>query len=115
MDALVMIGPQFIHAVPSEPQLEAVARKLFADGLPVARRRVVMRKELSALINLLLRLRLREERGGASCRFGDVAQAASGEGGDLTEAFVDALAGRDNGQAITLQQLSGAIELMVSI
>ncbi|KAI1108730.1 hypothetical protein F5Y14DRAFT_69625 [Nemania sp. NC0429] len=110
MDVLVMIGPQFMHAGPSEPQLEDVARKLFTEGLPVARREVVRREDLSGLVDLLLRLELQEGTSGARCHFGDAVQATSGEGG-LTEALVDALAGDHDGQTIPLRQLLSALEL----
>lgn len=113
IDVLVMIAPQFIHAGPSELQLESVAWKLFAEGLPVARRQIVRREDLSALINLLLGLELQEGRGDICYRLGDAVQGTSEEE-DSTKAFVDALAGEDNGQAIAFQQLFGAIELMVS-
>ncbi|KAI1158524.1 hypothetical protein F5B18DRAFT_640510 [Nemania serpens] len=111
IDVLVMIAPQFIHAGPSELQLESVAWKLFAEGLPVARRQIVRREDLSALINLLLGLELQEGRGDICYRLGDAVQGTSEEE-DSTKAFVDALAGEDNGQAIAFQQLFGAIELM---
>ncbi|KAK6072575.1 hypothetical protein SCUP234_09125 [Seiridium cupressi] len=62
MDDLVMVGPQFMHAMPSTEQLETIARKLSTEGFAVARK-AVTREESSALINLLLRLDLRKENG----------------------------------------------------
>ncbi|KAI0862764.1 hypothetical protein F4860DRAFT_110842 [Xylaria cubensis] len=114
MDVLVMIGPQFMHAMPSEPQLESVARKLFVEGPPVAGGQVVKREDLSALIRLLLRLRLEERRWGTRCHFGKIVEAESGEE-YLTEALVDALTGYDSGQIITFQQLTGAIDLIPNL
>ena len=63
MDVLVMTGPQPINAVPSEDQLEPVVRRLLAEGgLRVTRAQTVRRGKLSTLIDLLLRLSLREQR-----------------------------------------------------
>ncbi|KAK6063347.1 hypothetical protein SCUP515_12501 [Seiridium cupressi] len=62
MDDLVMVGPQFMHAMPSTEQLETIARKLSTEGFAVARK-AVTREESSALISLLLRLDLRKENG----------------------------------------------------
>ncbi|KAI0438938.1 hypothetical protein F4803DRAFT_554568 [Xylaria telfairii] len=114
MDVLVMLGPQFIHAVPSEPQLESVARKLFAEGPPVARRQVMKREDVSVLIDLLLRLRLEERTWSTCCYIGHLATVESGEA-DLTQVLIDALTGDNSGQMITIQQLSGAITLMPNL
>ncbi|KAI0468349.1 hypothetical protein F4859DRAFT_491319 [Xylaria cf. heliscus] len=114
MDVLVMIGPQFIHAAPSEPQLESVARKLFAEGPPVVQRQVVEREDVSALMQLLLRLRLREERWGACYHFGDLVEAGSGEE-DFAKVLVDTLTGDRNEQIVTFQELSGVIDLMPNL
>ncbi|KAF2967832.1 hypothetical protein GQX73_g5761 [Xylaria multiplex] len=111
MDVLVMIGPQFIHSVPSESQLGSVARRLFADGPAVSQRNVVMRKDILVLMDLLLRLRLQEERWAGSYHFGTVVEAESARG-DLTEAIVDCLTGRCNEQYVTIQQLSKQMDLM---
>ncbi|KAI0555030.1 hypothetical protein F4679DRAFT_525795 [Xylaria curta] len=114
MDVLVMIGPQFMHAIPSEPQLESVARKLFAEGPPLAEGQMVRREDLSALIRLLLRLRLEERRWGTRCHFGNLVEAEPREE-DLTESLVDALTGDDSGQMITFQQLTEAIDLIPNL
>lgn len=114
MDVLVMLGPQFIHAAPSEPQLELVARKLFAEGPPVARRQVIRREDVSILIDLLLHLRLEEDTWSTCYHIGGVIEAESSEA-DLTEILIHALTGNDRGHIITIQQLSGSIDLMVSI
>ncbi|TRX89572.1 hypothetical protein FHL15_009481 [Xylaria flabelliformis] len=114
MDVLVMIGPQFMHAMPSEPQLESVARKLFVEGPPVAGGQVVRREDLSALIRLLLRLRLKERIWGTRCHFGNLVEAESGEE-YLTEVLVDTLTGDNSGQIVTFQQLTGAIDLIPNL
>ncbi|KAI1738409.1 hypothetical protein F4680DRAFT_426058 [Xylaria scruposa] len=114
MDALVMIGPQFMHAMPLEPQLESVARKLFAEGPPLAEGQVVRREDLSALIRLLLRLRLEERRWGTRCHFGNLVEAGPRDE-DLTESLINALTGDDSGQMITFQQLAGAIDLIPNL
>ncbi|KAI1755548.1 hypothetical protein F4782DRAFT_408779 [Xylaria castorea] len=114
IDVLVMIGPQFMHAVPSESQLESVARKLFAEGPSVVGRQVVRREDVSVLIRLLLRLRLEERRWDTRCHLGNLVEAESTEG-DLTEVLVDTLTGDDSGQLITFQQLAGAIDLIPNL
>ncbi|KAI0533088.1 hypothetical protein GGR58DRAFT_517179 [Xylaria digitata] len=100
MDVLVMIGPQFIHSVPSEFQLGSMARRLFAHGPTMSRRNVVKWEDISAFIDLLLRLRLKEERWARSYYFGTIVEAESVRG-DFTEALY-----------ITVQQLSGQMDLM---
>ncbi|KAI0814009.1 hypothetical protein GGR55DRAFT_676147 [Xylaria sp. FL0064] len=112
-DVLVMVGPQFIHAVPSEIQLEGVARKLFAVGPAVARRIAVSREDLSCLMSLLLRLRL-QERWAGSYHFGAVVDADSAEG-DLTEALVNSLTERCNQHNITVHHLSEQMELLPNL
>ncbi|KAI1274932.1 hypothetical protein F5Y07DRAFT_390319 [Xylaria sp. FL0933] len=113
-DVLVMVGPQFIHAVPSELQLEGVARRLFADGPAVARRNAMSREDLLCLIDLLLRLRLQEERWAGSYHFGAVVDTDSAEK-DLTEAMVNSLTERCNGQNITVRYLSEQMELLPNL
>ncbi|KAI0013671.1 hypothetical protein F4779DRAFT_347726 [Xylariaceae sp. FL0662B] len=110
MDVLVMIGPQFIHAVPSQEQLEGVARKLFTGG-PAVAQRTLTRKEVSVLVSLMLRMRLEEEKWGSSYNFGDITQASPADEG-LTEALVSCLAGDKHERTITSEQLLGAINLL---
>ncbi|KAI1353671.1 hypothetical protein F5Y01DRAFT_322891 [Xylaria sp. FL0043] len=113
-DILVTVGPQFIHAVPSELQLEGVARRLFADGPAVARRIAVSREDLLCLLDLLLRLRLQEERWAGSYHFGAVVDTDSADG-DLTEALVNSLTERCNQPNITVQHLSEQMELLPNL
>jgi len=111
MDVLVMVLPQFVHGWPSPEQLEVVAWKLFAEGPAVTRR------EVSTLISLLLRLRVKKEMwgsGGSYFNVGDVAEASSADA-ELTEALVNSLAGDESKQPITSEQLLKAIDLIVSL
>lgn len=116
IDVLVMVVPHFVHACPSPEQLEAVARRLFAEG-PVVARREVKRKEVSILISLLLRLRVKKETwgsGGSYFNMGDIVEASSADA-ELTETLVNSLAGDESKQPIASEQLLKAIELMVSL
>ncbi|KAI0432796.1 hypothetical protein F5Y09DRAFT_300928 [Xylaria sp. FL1042] len=110
MDVLVMIGPQFIHAIPSESQLESVARKLYADGPAVVQRNVARREDLSGLIDLLLRLRFQEEKWARSYHFGSIVEAEPARE-YLTEALVNSLTERCQGQNINVQHLSEQMDL----
>lgn len=112
MDVLVMVGPQFMHAMPSSEQLETVARKLFAEG-PATTRGAVRREEISALISLLLRLKLEKEKWGFFYNLGDVVEASPGDEG-FTEALVNSLTCDDGNQTITNELLLRAIDLMAS-
>lgn len=115
MDVLVMVVPQFVHGCPSPEQLEVVARKLFTVG-PAATRDVG-REEVSTLIGLLLRLRVKKEMwgsGGSYFNVGDIAEAGSADA-ELTEALVNSLAEHKSEQPLTSEQLLKAIDLMVSL
>ncbi|KAI0872530.1 hypothetical protein GGS24DRAFT_431822 [Hypoxylon argillaceum] len=114
MDVLIMVGPQFIHAVPSETQLESVARRLFADGPAVPRRSLVRREDISTFMELLVRLRLRDEKWAKSYHFGAIVQARSANG-DLTKGLVDGLTGTYSEQNITAKPFSEHIELMPNL
>ncbi|ETS77037.1 hypothetical protein PFICI_10911 [Pestalotiopsis fici W106-1] len=103
MDVLVMVGPQFIHAMPSERQLETVARRLFISG-PAAERGSARREDVSNLMELLLRLELNEEKWGSYYHYGHILQADPANE-EFTEALVDALMGGENKQVMTPEQL----------
>lgn len=112
MDVLVMLGPQFIHAMPSEEQLEAVARRLFVSGSAAARR-AVGRQDVSTFMDLLLRMRLRKEKWGLLHHYGSVVEA-----GPADEEFTNALVSSfstDESEIITPEQLLGSKTTMVSI
>ncbi|KAI1826670.1 hypothetical protein F4861DRAFT_536712 [Xylaria intraflava] len=113
MDALVMVGPQFMHAIPSEAQLEKVAQKLLSEG-PVVARRPVKRGELSILMSLLLRLRLQKEKWGSSYHLGDVVEASPADDG-LTEALVNSLAEHENETTMDPGRLLRAVDLMPNL
>ncbi len=113
MDVLVMVGPQFIHALPPQEQLKGVARKLFTGG-PAVAQSAVTRKEVSALMSLMLRMRLKEDKWGSCYHFGDVTEASPADEG-LTETLVSCLAGDKREQTITSEQLLRATNLLVSL
>lgn len=116
MDVLIMIGPQFIHAAPSSEQLEIVARKLFAKE-PFIKQRKVKRKEISILMSLLLRIRLKKEKWGSWGSYynlGDFAEANLVDK-TLTEVLVNSLMGNESDQTITSEQLLKAMDLIVSL
>ncbi|KAK6220718.1 hypothetical protein LQW54_001909 [Pestalotiopsis sp. IQ-011] len=102
MDVLVMLGPQFIHAMPSEGQLEAVARRLFASE-NVAARGAVRRQDVSVLMNLLLRMRLRKGKWGRLHHYGSIMEAGPADE-ELTRVLVASLAG-DANEIIAPEQL----------
>ncbi|KAI0398671.1 hypothetical protein F4802DRAFT_614977 [Xylaria palmicola] len=112
MDVLAMTGPQLINAVPSEDQLEPVVRRLFAEGgRRVVRGQTVKREDLSTLMDLLLRLSLREHRWGSSYPFGNIIEGDCEHGG-VTKALVDFLASNDGGENVRVQQLVRMIGLL---
>ncbi|KAK9778135.1 putative TLDc domain-containing protein [Seiridium cardinale] len=112
MDVLVMVGPQFMHAMPSTGQLETIARKLSIEG-PAIARKAVTREESSILISLLLRVDLRKEKWGWLHHFGDVvADSPLCEG--LTKALINHLTGGEDEQSITSDQLLKATNSMAS-
>ncbi|KAI0967782.1 hypothetical protein F4678DRAFT_482811 [Xylaria arbuscula] len=114
MDVLVMLGPQFIHAIPSGSQLEAVSRKLFTDWPAVEPRNVVKQEDISILMDLLIRLRLHERRWANYYHFGTVVEADS-TSQDLTRALVNSLTEKCGEQKIKVQHLSGYMDLMPNL
>ncbi|KAI0144916.1 hypothetical protein BJ166DRAFT_80603 [Pestalotiopsis sp. NC0098] len=102
MDVLVMLGPQFIHAMPSEGQLEAVARRLFASG-DAAVRGAVRRQDVSTLMDLVLSMRLRKEKWGLIHHYGSVVEAGPADE-EFTNVLVASLA-TDESEFITPEQL----------
>lgn len=112
MDVLVMLGPQFIHAMPSEGQLEAVARRLFASG-DAAVRGAVRRQDVSTLMDLVLSMRLRKEKWGLIHHYGSVVEAGPADE-EFTNVLVASLA-TDESEFITPEQLLSSKITMVSI
>lgn len=107
MDALVMVGPQYMHAAPSPRQLELVARKLLSDPVCVSARKT-SRQDVFLLIGLLLCLCSRKKRWSSVCHHGDFAVKSPAQQ-ELTESLVNSL----SGETMTDQQLEGAEEVMV--
>ncbi|KAH8899992.1 hypothetical protein GQ53DRAFT_206193 [Thozetella sp. PMI_491] len=115
MDVLVMIGPQFMHATPPAELLEGVARKLLA-GEPAVAQREIRRNDVSTLIDLLLRIKLKKEKWGSFYHFGEFADANPADEA-LTEALVHSLIGdkSESEQTVTSEQLIGAQDLLPNL
>ena len=113
MDVLIMLVPQFMHAAPSPEQLEVVARNLFARE-PTLTQREVRREDVSILMDLLLRMRLTNEKWGSSYHLGDFVDASPADK-ELTEALVNSLIGDGSEQIVTSDQLLLAIDIVVSV
>ncbi|KAI6276148.1 hypothetical protein MCOR31_003955 [Pyricularia oryzae] len=115
MDVLVMAAPAHMHLLPAEQHLLPTVQRLFAskDGTPAVQRgQVFGRSEVQTLMDLLLRLRVRQsgKAWGSEPRLypGDLLEASSGDSG-LTKALVNTLMGTDRiDGAVTVRQLSGA-------
>lgn len=71
MDVLAMTQPYTICLSPSPDQLRPAARKLLSEGTFQKRYRI-LRKDLSRLLSLLLRLRLREAKWKPRFHFGTI-------------------------------------------
>lgn len=113
MDVLAMVGPQFIHRGPTAEQLKSVARNLLVPGVM---EKEVRREEISILMSLLIRLRVKKEKWGSWGTYynhGDIAQASPADA-ELTEILVNSLAGDNYKGPITFERLLRAMDLMVS-
>jgi hypothetical protein len=114
LDVLSYTGPEFIHLGPTPEQLETVARRLLIGGVMEREER---REELSILIGLLVRLRVKKEKWEACGRYynhGNFAQAGPADA-ELTEILVNSLAGdKYQEESITSERLLRAMDLMVS-
>lgn len=113
MDVLIMVVPQFMHAAPSPEQLEVVAGNLFARETTLMQREV-RREDVSTLINLLLRMRLSNEKWGSSYHLGDFVDASPADK-ELTAAIVNSLTADGSEQTVTSDQLLLAIDIVVSV
>jgi hypothetical protein len=111
MDVLVMLGPQYINAVPSPEQLEPIAQRLCRqEGRQSAtvRRQMVERDQLALLVDLLLRLHLGQQSWGPGRYFGFIVENSSSDDVARSEALLDYLAGSGNGQKAAVEQMSSA-------
>jgi hypothetical protein len=110
-----MVGPQSIKCGPSPEQLESVVRKLFAEGHAIMQREV-RRKEVSTLLNLLLRLKVSNRKWGSWGTYhnsGHIVDASPADE-ELTKVLVNSLIEDENEHSdITSEQIHKAPELMV--
>ncbi|OBT99608.2 hypothetical protein VE01_02857 [Pseudogymnoascus verrucosus] len=113
MDVLIVVVPQFMHAAPSPEQLEVVAPNLFARE-PILTQRELRREDVSILMDLLLRMRLSEEKWGLVYHLGDCVDASPADK-ELTEALVNSLTGDGSEKIVTYDQLLLAIDTVVSV
>ncbi|KAF7527828.1 hypothetical protein G7054_g10346 [Neopestalotiopsis clavispora] len=113
MDVLVMVGPQYIHAMPPEKQLEDVARRLFISR-PAVGQGAVRREDISTLIDLLLRTRLDKKQWSSSYHYGHVLQPDPASQG-FTKALVAGLMGDESKQSTIPEELLDATGLLPNL
>ncbi|TLD33582.1 hypothetical protein PspLS_00059 [Pyricularia sp. CBS 133598] len=120
MDVLVMAVPAHIHSLPTEQHLQPTVQRLFAskDGIPAVQRgQVFGRSDVHILLELLLRLRVRQNgktwgHGSPLCP-SDLLEASSGDSG-LTESLVNTLMGANSiDETVSVRQLSGTAVSML--
>ncbi|KAJ9138370.1 hypothetical protein NKR23_g8493 [Pleurostoma richardsiae] len=111
-DVLVMVGPQFMHAMPSTELLDLTARRLLAGG-PTVARRAVSPEEVSTLMSLLLRTKLGKNKWGSFYHHGSVAEANPADEG-LIEALVDSLTQKSE-RAMTSEHFLEAVNLLPNL
>lgn len=113
MDILAMVGPDFIGSGPRPDQYRSFAEKLF-DG--VIMKKEVMRDDIFLLMDLLLRLRVRNKKWGSHRMFnhGDVAEASPSRAA-LTNNLVDVLVGENSCEPFTPATFLKVLDLMVDM
>ncbi|KAI1434718.1 hypothetical protein GGR50DRAFT_380655 [Xylaria sp. CBS 124048] len=113
MDALVMVVPHSANAVPTGEQLGAVAWRLFSEGHIFARG-PVERGDMSILLSLLLRLRLRERKWGLYYSLGHITETTSADKG-IVKALVDSLAGNESEETMEPEEILKAVDIMPNL
>ena len=113
MDILAMVGPDFIDSGPRPDQYRRFVQKLFDGGVMKTE---VMRDDSFILMDLLLRLRVKNEKWGSHRMFnhGDVAEASPSRAA-LTNNLVDALVGDNSCEPFTPATFHKVLDLMVGI
>lgn len=110
--ALIVVTPQFFNCCPSTEQLKVAARRLLAEE-PTPTQRKLRRADISTLVDLLLRIKLKEKKWEKFFHSGDIAIASLADQ-ELTEALVNRLAGDESEKSLTPDQLLQAMDAMVS-
>ena len=113
MDVLAMTQPYTIQSAPSPDQLRLAAQKLLGEGAFRKRHRIA-RKDLSTLLSLLLRLRLREAKWGSRFHFGSIERSDPGDE-ELDGTLVRKLGGNQDEDCLTSGQILKAMNLLVSL
>ena len=113
MDVLAMTQPQTISLAPSPYQLGPAARKLLSEGVFQERCRVA-RKDLSRLLSLLLRLRLRDAKWGTLFHFGTLEERDPADE-ELADILVRGLGGDQDEDYLTSSLNIMATNLLVSV
>ena len=113
MDVLAMTQPQTVSWAPSPYQLGPAARKLFSEGVFQERCRIA-RKDLSILLSLLLRLKLRDAKWGTRFHFGTLEKRDPADE-ELADILVRGLGGDQDEDYLTSSLNTIAMDLLVSL
>ena len=113
MDVLAMTQPQTVSWAPSPYQLGHAARKLFSEGVSQERCRIA-RKDLSSLLSLLLRLRLRDAKWGTLFHVGTLEKRDPADE-ELADILVGGLGGDQDEDYLTSSLKIMAMDLLVSL
>lgn len=113
MDVLAMTQPHTVSLAPSPDQLRPAAQKLLGEGASQRRYRIG-REDLSALLSLLLRLRLREAKWGSRFHFGTIGKRDPGNE-ELADILVRGLGENQDEEYLTSGQIIMSMDLLVSL
>ena len=113
MNVLAMTQPQLIKIPPSPDQLRSAARRLLGEDALQKRYRTV-RGDLSKLLSLLLRLRLREAKRRSRFHLDDIGIRDPGDD-EMADILVRGLGGNQDEAFVTSDQITIAMDLLVSL
>ena len=113
MDVLAMTQPKTVSFAPSPYQLGHAARKLFSERVFQERCRIA-RKDLSRLLSLLLRLRLRDAKWGTRFHFGTLEKRDPADE-ELADILARGLGGDQDEDYFTSSLNIMAMDLLVSL
>lgn len=113
MDVLAMTQPHTVSLAPSPDQLRPAAQKLLGEGASQRRYRIG-REDLSALLSLLLRLRLREAKWGSRFHFGTIGKRDPGNE-ELADILVRGLGENQDEEYLTSGQIIMSMDLLPNL
>jgi hypothetical protein len=113
VSVLAMVAPYFIHSAPSLEQLESTAHRLLDECASACTSRAVHRRDLSILLEVLMRLGLEKSTWGRGLPFGSIDTAESTDG-VLANASVADVLRKLTGDDLTDEELSKVTKLLVS-